>query len=453
MDNPRRAAATEIECRDPIQTLSHVTEELVEREARWQTVALLRPVWHQRRVVGRITVWAIIASTIVAFLIPRQYESTAQLMPPDNPSAANFAMLSTVVGNTAGSAATGLASDLLGLKSSGALFVGVLNSRTVEDGVINRLDLRKVYWVGTYYKARKILRKRTDLSEDRKSGIVTITVRDGDPKRAAAITKVYVEELNRVLAQSSTSAARRERIFLEDRLRSVKRDLDEAQQRFSQFASAKSAIDMKDQARAMVEAAALLQGQTIAAQSQLRGLEQIYAPNNIRIRTLQARVAELNRQLEKIGGKDVGTLRENSDAVDPLYPSIRQLPLLGVTWADLFRQARIAEIIYETLTKQCELAKVQEAKEIPRAHLLDEPQVPERKSFPPRSIIVIVGTVLGLMFGAAWVVGKELWFQADRQDPLNIFVSEVSADLHASWQSGSLGKVRWRRITSRFRGQ
>ena len=67
-----------------------------------------------------------------------------------------------------------------------------------------------------------------------------------------------------------------------------------------------------------------------------------------------------------------------------MYPSLRQLPMLGMTYLDLYRRVKVPEAVYEALMKQYELAKVQEAKEIPTISVLDAPLVPERKSFPPR---------------------------------------------------------------------
>ena len=55
----------------------------------------------------------------------------------------------------------------------------------------------------------------------------------------------------------------------------------------------------------MLEGAASLQGQLIGAESQLEGLRQIYSDNNIRVRTTQARIAELRSQLQKMGGTSV----------------------------------------------------------------------------------------------------------------------------------------------------
>ena len=142
------------------------------------------------------------------------------------------------------------------MKSSGALFVGILGSETVQDGLIDEFHLKKVYHDSKIEDARKDLSEHTDVSEDRKSGIITIAVTDHDAKRAAAMARSYVDELDRLVAQVSTSSARRERIFLEGRLQDVKTDLDLAARNFSDFASKNTAIDIPEQGKAMVEAAA-----------------------------------------------------------------------------------------------------------------------------------------------------------------------------------------------------
>ena len=116
-----------------------------------------------------------------------------------------------------------------------------------------------------------------------------------------------MEELNRLVAELSTSSAHRERVFLEERLAAVKQDLDQASRELGEFSSKNATIDVKEQGRAMVEAAATLQGELIAAESQRRALEAIYTPNNVRVRAAEAQVAELRKQLEKLGGKADGT--------------------------------------------------------------------------------------------------------------------------------------------------
>ncbi len=154
----------------------------------------------------------------------------------------------------------GIGAELLGLKTSGDLFIGVLQSRTVADDLVNKFDLRKVYGVRRYEDARKRLKSRTDLSSDRKSGIITIKVSDTSPDRAAAMGREYVEALNRIVITLNTSSAHKERVFLEERLGQVQVDLEQAEKDFSQFASKNTAIDVKEQGRAMMGAAAELEG-------------------------------------------------------------------------------------------------------------------------------------------------------------------------------------------------
>jgi capsule polysaccharide export protein KpsE/RkpR len=234
--------------------------------------------------------------------------------------------------------------------------------------------------------------------------------------------------LDRLVAQVSTSSARRERIFLEGRLQNVKSDLDLAARNFSDFASKNTAIDIPEQGKAMVEAAAGLQGQLIAAQSELSGLRTIYSDSNVRVRSVEARVNELDKKLNEIGsaGTPGGGVSVNS-----LYPSIRKLPLLGVTYADLYRQTKIQETVYELLTQQYELAKVEEAKEIPTVKVLDAAIVPTKKTFPPRAVLVILGTMLGTTMAMTWVLGKTRWDAVDASDPRKAFAVEVYTTMRA----------------------
>ena len=227
-----------------------------------------------------------------------------------------------------GGALGSVAGDLLGLKSSGALFVDMLDGPVIQDSVIQKFDLRKVCGDRYYEDARKDLWKHTDVKEDRKSGVITIAVTDQDRHRAQGMAQAYVDALNELVARVSTSSARRERIFLEGRLKTVKQNLDNAAQEFSKFASQTGALDVPSQTKAMVENEATLQGQLVAAESELEGLRQIYTDNNIRVRTLEARVGALKQQVEALSGNKAD-LNSDQSQIAGDFPSIRKLPLVG----------------------------------------------------------------------------------------------------------------------------
>jgi uncharacterized protein involved in exopolysaccharide biosynthesis len=429
-----------LETLEPNGLLIEAVDERALAEARERNAARLRMVWNERRWLFRVAAWGLVVATAIAFLIPKRYASTTRLMPPDQASTGTGAMLAALSGR-AGSLA-GMAESALGLKTTGDLFIGILESDTVRDDLIRKFALQKEYGTRYLEDARKDLAGQTDISEDRKSGIITVRVTDRSPERASLMAQEYVNELNWVVSHQTTSSAHRERVFLEQRLAQVRQELESAEKDFSQFASKNGAIDIKEQGKAMVTAAAALQGQLIAAQSELEGLRQIYTDQNVRVRATEARVGELRRQLEKLGGKGAG----EATGIQSLYPPIRQLPVLGVSYADLYRKVKVEEAVFETLTQEYELAKVQEAKEIPTVKVLDAPAVPQKKSFPPRLLIMFLGTFLALTGGIAWVLGEAAWHATDTADPRKALAADVWSDVRGAlpWFSpnGSSGAER-----------
>jgi capsule polysaccharide export protein KpsE/RkpR len=406
-----------------------VYENVAERKAREKAVARLDLLYDRRRFLGKLLICGLTLFLIIALLIPSKYTSTVQLMPPDQQASSGIAALAALAGRAGGAGVlTGLAGDVLGLKTSGDLFIGVLGSRTVRDDLINKFDLRALYKAKRWESARRTLAGRTVITQDKKSGIITIAVTDRSPERAAAMGAEYVNQLNWVMTQLNTSSAHRERVFLEDRLVQVKQDLENAEKGFSQFASKNEALDIPEQGKAMVEASSVLEGQLIAAETELQGLKQIYTDNNVRVRSVQARIDELRVQLEKLRGK-AGSGDDIATDSDSLYPSIRKLPLLGVTYTDLLRATKVQETVFEALTQEYELAKVQEAKEIPSVKVLDPPDVPEKKSSPHRAIITGFGGALFLGTGIAWILGTNRWKQTDDRDPAKFFTRRVFGDI------------------------
>ena len=240
----------------------------------------------------------ILLSLLYAFSLPNMYTSTTTLMPPDSASS-NSNLMSLL--SSASPAAT-VGSSVLGIKTPGAVFVGILGSRTVQESLVTRFDLVHHYKTNLIEDACKQLTADTHIVEDPKNGIITINVDANNPVLASNIAQAYVEELDRVVNNNSTSAARRERIFLEERLKEIKQDLDDSAEALSQFSTKSRTIDMPSQARAMVDTGLKLQDELATARSDLAGLRQTYSEDNVRVRTASARVEELQRQMDKITG-------------------------------------------------------------------------------------------------------------------------------------------------------
>ncbi len=412
----------------------------------------------KRGLIFKVIIRSLLISTVIAFLIPSRFESTSRIMPPEQMDGGTMlALLASrgSGGSSSGSGSSGLgalAGNLLGMKTTGALFVDLLRSRTVQDGIVEKFNLQKVYRARYEQDARKKLDERTTIEEDRKSGVISLSVTDSNRERCRDLAQAYLLSLDMLLSQVSTSSARRERMFIEQRMVAVKTDLEDAERQFSTFASKNTALDIKEQGKAMVEAAAVLQGQLMAAQSELQGLEQIYTGNNVRVRSLRARVEELQNQLQKFGGSDAPLTADGETESKGVYPSIRQLPLLGVEWADLYRRMKIQETVYELLNQQYELARIQEAREIPTVRVVDPANVPEKKSWPPRLLIIVALTSLCFAGAVLWIMGSDHWEKIDPHDPRKLLASAVW-DKIRSWGSRQGTRLHFRGIGAPHNGR
>jgi hypothetical protein len=130
------------------------------------------------------------------------------------------------------------------------------------------------------------------------------------------------------------------------------------------------------------------------------------------------------------------------------------LPLLGVTYTDLYRRVQIQEAVYEALTQQYELAKVQEAKETPSVKQLDRANFPEHKSFPPRLIITLCCALFAAAVTAAYLIGEQRWQAIDPNDAGKLFAQQVIHSMSATmpWASPNDSPVQaWtNRIWTKF---
>jgi uncharacterized protein involved in exopolysaccharide biosynthesis len=391
-------------------------------------IALLELLWLHRSLLIKSAAAGLILATALAFATPKEYTSTAQLEAPS--AQIESSSLAALASATVPSALTGVASSILGKTDTGYIAIGILRSRTVQDDLINQFDLRRVYHIRLYVDTRKRLVRKTSIEQDQKSGNIVISVMDRDPKRAQDMVTVYIAELNKLTSSLSTSSARRERIFLEERLKAIKSDLDKSAQNLSQFSSRNTTLDMQDEGKMLLAYSEKLQEALSTEQSTLRGLETTYGQNNVRVQAEQAQVRELEGQLKRLTGNQ----NESSAPLgeDQLYPSVRKLPMLGATYADLSRRATVQEAVFEMLTTQYEIAKVEEAKEIPTISVLDPPSFPEQKSYPPRRMMVIEGFIAGWLFAAVWVCARRSWEKMSADDPRKRFVYHIGASLKRS---------------------
>ncbi len=399
--------------------------------------------WDHRRLFARVAAVVCLLSILVALTLPKEYESSVRIMPPEQ-GGNGAALVAALVGKSGVGGLAGLAGSLLGAKNSGALFVTLLHSGTVSGHLIDRFNLQHVY--GTRYRidAAKHLARLTKVTEDTKSGAITVVVTDETRERARDLAQGYLDELNNLVARVNTSSAHREREFIEQRLTSVQGELQRAQLELSDFSSKNTAIDIKEQTRATVDAGAKLEGQLIVGETELDSLRQIYGNQNVRVRAAEARNATLQRELTRANGQSsLDPQTKEGDDLHP-YPALRQLPQLGVQWANLYRNVRIHETVFDLLSEQYEISRIEEVKSIPTIGVIDFPGLPERKSGPHRTLIVLISTLLSLVMTALYLLGRRFWLALDGLDERRVLanrIGETVRSIQSRWFSTRRGGV------------
>ena len=417
--------------RPPEPPLRHHDDEFVEVEIDSIVSEKLALVWRRRRVVRNWVLVCVAIAAVLWFVLPRRYDSTVRLMPPD--AATSNSVMNALASGGASAAATpmmGFAATMFGAKTTGDLYVDALSGPRVLDAMIDKFDLRKEYGDRYYEYARKDLLARTIVDTNRKSGVITITVTGNSPQKAQAMAQGYADELDTVIREVSNSGAKRERIFLENRLKVVKAELDESSKQLAAYASKNVALDIPEQAKATLTAAARGQAELIALQAQLEGLRQIYTDNNSRVQALQRQIAELRRQIDVSDPNGAGP--------GSMLNYIKKLPKLGLEWAELYRTATIDEAVFEALTKQYEFAKVQEAKETTSVQVLDPPTLPERKSSPKGSVLLLVALFISVVGSCSYILAKDVYERMDPVHPAKMYIDETRARWVSRWRNNRL---------------
>jgi len=86
---------------------------------------------------------------------------------------------------------------------------------------------------------------------------------------------------------------------------------------------------------------------------------------------------------------------------------------------------KIQETVYELLNQQYEMARIQEAKEIPTVNVVDFANVPEKKSFPPRFVVILGLTLSSCVVAAICTVASHNWQKVDPRNPGKMFAERV----------------------------
>ena len=373
--------------------------------ARWRChlPALLLVLAREKKRILQITLGAALLATIVAFLMPTMYTATATILLPEREQST----LNSMIGQIGAIAELGGAD--LGLKNPADVFVAMLKSRTIQDNLINRFDLRKVYWAKRYQDARNRLERRSNISAS-DEGVISISVSDRDPVRAAAIANAYVDELHSLNQNLAITEAAQRRQFFEQQLNEEREALSRAELAVKQVEEKSGLVQPEAQGRAIVASVADLRAQIATHEVQLQTMRSYATANNpdlkraeLELAGLRGELAKLERNSAPLGNGNIG------------IPT-RQLPQVEFEYIRRARELHYHEALYEFLGKQLEAARIDEGQNAILVQVVDRAVEPERKSSPRRMVIVLVSAAIAFVLACLGVLFMEA-LRREQQDP------------------------------------
>ena len=285
-----------------------------------------------------------------------------------------------------------LAGGSLNLKNPNDMYVAMFRSRAVEDSMIQRFGLMGEYHKTYLSDARKMFESKTDVDGSGKDGLIHISVTDGDPRRAADMANGYVEQFHILSEHLAISEASQRRLFFEKQLEQAKDNLASAEEALKATELKTGLIQLDSQARALIESAAALRAQIAAKEVQIQGMQVYATGENADLIEAERQLDGMRAQLAKLGGSE--------DTTKGLIVPKGQVPEAGLEYVRKVRDVKYYETIFTISSPGSSRSqKLDEAKEGAVIQVVDPAIPPDKKSFPPRMVIVLVFALVWLFCG------------------------------------------------------
>lgn len=383
-----------------------------------------RVIWKRRKVIFALFFVSVVAAAVISLYMTPIFQAKATLMPVES-SQSRFSGALGALQNIP------FVGGALG-KTGTDKIVTILNSRTVAEDVIKKMDLIKILFKKnrdqengkwktdkppTMQDTLRGLQGIVKVADDRK-GLISITVEYEDPKLAADIANNYTAALHQFLSENTISLVKRSRLFLEKQLAVTKVDLQRTEEDLKSYQMKKKVVAMDAQTEGAIKTLADLKAQIMAREVQLGVLKEFATKANPDVQRIEDEIRELQKQLKRLEIQDTQNPKGNESI--GAFITLSEAPSIGLQYARLKRDALVQQKIFELLTQQYELAKIEEAKDDLTFQVIDQAIPPEKRIKPKRTQNVLLAGVVSLFLGIFLVFFLEYLAKQKSQpnDPL-----------------------------------
>lgn len=345
------------------------------------------------RRIAIITGSALVLGGGVAFLWMKPvYIATATILPPQAPQSTASALMGQLgsLANLGGGGAGSL------LKNPADMYVGILQSRTISDRIIQEFHLQELWRLKNLEDTRVMLKNKAQF-DAAKDGLIDITVKDHDPQKASDYANAFVNELYLINSKLAITEASQRRLFFDQQLNEEKNALVAAEDTLRVTQEKTGLINLSGQAQMAIRSIADLQAQISSREVEMQAMRSFATDQNPDLIRLQGEIATLRQQLRRLQNDTQHQLPG-----DTQVPA-GKVPKEGLQYERDVRDVKYHETLFELLSKQFEAARIDEAKSAPIIQVVDRAVPPDKKSGPPRLLITLGCGFVGFCLASLWV--------------------------------------------------
>src|SRR6185312_4666704 len=230
----------------------------------------------------------------------------------------------------------------------------------------------------------------------KKDGLIHISVTGRDPRRASDIANGFIDELYHMNSTLALTEAAQRRLFFSQQVDAEKAALAKAEDALAATQRKTGIIQLSGQAQMILANISQVQAQITSDEVQLQGLLASSTEQNPDVQRLRQELAALNAQLSKL-----------QDSQRRLHPGDTQipagrLPQDALDYTRKLRDVKYHETLLNLLSRQYEAARIDEAKSAPLIQVVDRATPPDKRSGPPRALIIAGAGFAGLVLACLW---------------------------------------------------
>lgn len=311
--------------------------------------------------------------------------------------------------------------------------VALLNSKAIQDSVINRFHLKEYYRTDKVEETREELKTNTVINKNVQAELLSIGVFHEAPDTAVQISEYYVTVLNQLYTSINEQSARNNREHLENRYFETMTELSKYEDSLKIFQQKFGVFDIETQTNAAIKATAEIKTHILLKEVEMGVKQSVYGANAEEVKLIASEVRQLNKKMEELfnGNTDPG--------ISTVFIPFKSAPDLGLHYVRLYRNVKIYNELIKVIVPMLEQARLQEKRESPSIVIVDKATMPEKKAKPKRGIIVLL-VFFGLVSLAAGYIFVEEHAQnikridPDRFQRMQHFTSTLTGDVRSMFR-------------------